>query len=250
MIGRKDHRMAITLLMAVLLSAASGCAHLDTPDAPVDIPPSAEADITARGWRQARFKIVWPQGDPPAWHVDLYLAHRVIGPIMDRYGDRITLWRFHRRAARDTAGHRFRFLFYTDAATAAKIFERLGADTRLEHLRKTGIIETIAFDDTADPVTPGIDATSDPNWPRPIRNAWPVFIMGVSATWLDLIDQLTRSHPSEPASETEALERYAAVNRELTRLWREEGGHAFLHHLSAVFGYEPLNVVERRRIQF
>ena len=36
------------------------------------------------------------------------------------------------------------------------------------------------------------------------------------------------------------LEQYRKVDEKITEKWRNEGQHALLHHLSAVFGYEPM----------
>jgi hypothetical protein len=33
-------------------------------------------------------------------------------------------------------------------------------------------------------------------------------------------------------------------------LWQEEGRHAFLHHLNALFGYESLVVYEKKLMTF
>lgn len=36
----------------------------------------------------------------------------------------------------------------------------------------------------------------------------------------------------------------------LTALWQNEGRHAFLHHLNALFGYEPILIIEKRPMRF
>ena len=43
---------------------------------------------------------------------------------------------------------------------------------------------------------------------------------------------------------------YQEVNTTLSELWRKEGRHAFLHHLNALFGYEPLIYYEKRMLTF
>jgi hypothetical protein len=72
--------------------------------------------------------------------------------------------------------------------------------------------------------------------------------MGVSETWLGLVRDAAGAELGEtrPADTAKLLAGYEAVERRVTQLWREEGGHAFLHHLSAIFGYRPVEVVERR----
>jgi hypothetical protein len=43
---------------------------------------------------------------------------------------------------------------------------------------------------------------------------------------------------------------YRVVNERLVELWRDEGGHAFIHHLNALFGYEETFIYERRLMRF
>jgi hypothetical protein len=40
------------------------------------------------------------------------------------------------------------------------------------------------------------------------------------------------------------------VDEVVEEMWRQEGSHAFLHHLNAIFGYEPVVVYERRLMNF
>ena len=41
---------------------------------------------------------------------------------------------------------------------------------------------------------------------------------------------------------------YATVHQQVVSVWENNGQHAFFHHISAVFGYEPLII--HHRIQF
>ncbi|GAA4959031.1 hypothetical protein GCM10025791_44900 [Halioxenophilus aromaticivorans] len=54
-----------------------------------------------------------------------YLADQVVEPMLTAMAEPIALWRFHRRAGRDKAGHQFSFMFYTDDGTAQQVFTRL-----------------------------------------------------------------------------------------------------------------------------
>ena len=91
-----------------------------------------------------------------------------------------------------------------------------------------------------------VEATSDPRWSPELQRSWPYFIMGASQTWLRLIDEYARQAPpageAQPVDETLAL--YEQVDRAVTRTWQQEGHHAFLHHLNALFGYAPIDVGE------
>jgi hypothetical protein len=79
-----------------------------------------------------------------------------------------------------------------------------------------------------------------------MQRAWPYYIMGVSRLWLELVREYGQAGnlPRSPEA------RYAAINQKIDQLWRDEGGHALLHHLSAVFGYQEVAVVRRELRQF
>jgi hypothetical protein len=54
--------------------------------------------------------------------------------------------------------------------------------------------------------------------------------------WLELVSELSAREKS-----TDDLEaRYKNVQEDITRLWQEEGQHAVLHHLNALYAYQPL----------
>ena len=55
-------------------------------------------------WWYVRFRMAWPEGEDAPWHPDLGLADRVRGPVLEEKAGALTLWRPHRRAARDGAG--------------------------------------------------------------------------------------------------------------------------------------------------
>ena len=88
-----------------------------------------------------------------------------------------------------------------------------------------------------------LEQSSDPNWPIEIQRSWPYFIMGASQGWLMLIQELSADPPLEGSvTYDQLLEHYRDVDTRLTAQWREYGQHAYLHHLSAVFGYEPIRL--------
>ncbi|MGA2936172.1 MAG: hypothetical protein ABSF52_03625 [Syntrophobacteraceae bacterium] len=201
-------------------------------------------------WWYAGFKINWPQDEDPALDTDLLIAHRIISPVLDRYRKDILLWRFHRRAARDEAGHRFSFIFYTTAATARKIYAAIDSSPDLDRMRAEGVILMVLFDDTNANQRPGIESTSDRSWSAPLQKAWPYFIMGVSQTWLDLISQYAEDGRRKPLSPAEMRAFYREINQEVESTWKNEGGHAFLHHLNALFGYGPVNLRSKIEMRF
>jgi hypothetical protein len=194
----------------------------------------------------------WPEDTDPAWHMDLLIAHRVVKPALDRHAQEIALWRFHRRAVRDEAGHQFSFIFYASTDTARRIFSGITVNPVLEQAEASGRVIAVVCDDPSAVLRRGIAATSDPDWPAPLRQAWPYYLMGASQMWLDLVDGMTRGNHATgaPLSFDELDERYAATSAEITGLWQNEGRHAFLHHLNALFGYEPIIIIEKRHMRF
>ena len=68
--------------------------------------------------------------------------------------------------------------------------------------------------------------------------------MGVSKTWLEMIDAEAGRQRQSPDNQSieELQEQYRRVDDEVRKAWQTEGHHAFLHHLNAVFGYTPIIV--------
>jgi len=172
----------------------------------------------------------------------LLLAHKVLSPVIAQHGEQIELWRFHRRAIRDHAGHQFSFIFYSSAQIAARVFDQVRSDPFLEEMRAGGILRRDHYEDTGLVRRPHLEDTSDRRWSLPVQRTWPYYIMGVSEMWLHLVGEFVESHPPEtkPRSLQDYLESFKKVEESMTEAWRKEGRHAYLHHLNALFGYEPL----------
>ncbi len=230
---------ALRLGMIVMLVAASGCASVSPPVEP----PARSAELPAESyWWYLRFRMEWPEGEPPAWHTDLMLADLVVRPVLERRQADIALWRFHRRAARDAAGHQFSFIFYASPATARSVFEDVSSSPALGLARAAGRVTAVLQDDPLHPSRPAPADTSDPAWSAALRSAWPDYLMGASRMWLALVSQHAAPPPASPASFEEMDAAYARADAAVTVVWRDEGRHAFLHHLNALFGYEPLQM--------
>jgi hypothetical protein len=197
------------------------------------------------GWWYVRFRIKWPESAKPSWHVDLLIANEIIAAVLKQYKDRIILWRFHRRAFRDDEGHQFSLTFYSSPETAKEIFKTLQYDRLLKKLKRSGVVIRDIYDDTSKILAPNIQDTSDGHWTAAIRKSWPYYISGISELWLHLISDIVETPEKENLKSLPALMKfYSKANERVNSLWREEGNHAFLHHLNAVFGYEPLLVRE------
>jgi hypothetical protein len=198
-----------------------------------------------RGWWYARFRMKWPEDNNPYWHIDLLLAREVIAPVLSQNANVVPLWRFHRRASRDEEGHQFSFIFYSTQKTAEKIYTAIGSNPWLIKMTRARIVQYLP-EKTGQIIRPNLGDTSDAHWPPMVMKTWPYFIMGVCRMWLNLIDEIIQNGPviQRAPSLNKLLSHYEKVNKSLNTIWQEQGGHAFLHHLNAIFGYESVLVHE------
>jgi len=233
--------LGLALLVSALLGACSSLAPVPGA-APVEPPPTNADNV----WQRVRFFVHWPDGEDPRWYVGALVAHRVVGPALARYRSQIKLWRFHRRANRDPAGHSLSFLSYAPPAVNHRLCADLRADPLVARLLEARVLDKVACSGPPPAAAGRIDATSDGGWSPEMQRAWPYFIMGVSETWLRLLDAYAReTGAADPADVQQTLQRYREVENRISAVWTDEGGHAFIHHLSGVFAYEPLYVNER-----
>ncbi|HIE65918.1 MAG: hypothetical protein ABGX83_04745 [Nitrospira sp.] len=235
---------------SVLLGACASRQRVPSASAlPLALSESPPEGEDNRFWWEARFKIVWPSDHAPDSAVDLLLAHAVIEPLLKDHAKHLLRWRFHRRAAPDSTGHQFTFFFYTNTDTAAELFKKIKENDHLIQALSAQIVEKVILDNPDKPSRPQIEDTSDPQWSPSLQKNWPSYIMGVSALWLGLIDDEMTQVSHLPGMEiSQQLETYRKAEIRITKSWNREGQHAFLHHLSAVFGYEPLLI--RKNILF
>lgn len=139
-------------------------------------------------------------------------------------------------------GHQFSLLFYADPLTAEQLIADVKGSALLRELLEAGFVTQLEAPCRTSGTRTEIEGASDPNWEMPLQRTWPYFAMGMSAHWLALIRELTREHPLDTADANEIVAHYADMDAQISRLWREQGGHAYLHHLNAMFAYEPILV--------
>jgi hypothetical protein len=245
------HRL-ISVILILLMTVIAGCAATRPAKLTERIAPPPQEIASSSGWWSARFRIDWPAEEPVSWHLDLLVAHKIAAPALAQYKDAIDLWRFHRRAVRDDAGHQFSFIFYASAETAYQIFNMLRANEMLSEIKAAGMIIEDRYDNTDRIARPHIEDTSDPAWPPAIQKSWPYFIEGASRMWLNLISETIAGMPDSdrPMSIEEKAEQYKKANTVISELWQKNGQHAFLHHLSALFGYRAIIFYDKRMLKF
>jgi hypothetical protein len=246
-------RKSICLLAALIPFLVSSCASWrggSTPE--FSISEGTPRTPSQCGWWYACFQMEWPENEDPKWQTDLILAHKVLSPIIAQHQETIELWRFHRRALRDQAGHQFTFIFYASPQVARQVFNQVNSDPFLAEMKAGGILIQAHFDDTTFVARPHLEDTSDRRWSLPVQRSWPYYIMGVSEMWLHLIQEIVELNPSEvkPQSLQDYLAFYKKVEESITEAWKREGRHAYLHHLNAIFGYEPLRGSDGSEMKF
>jgi len=217
---------------------------MQTPAGPA---PLTKADVPqGSGWWYVRFRMDRP-AEETRWERDLLLAHRVAAPLIGAHEGEIDLWRFHRRSAADETGHQFSFLFFSTAGVADSINQVILEDPLVGQMLADGVVKEVITDAVDHNDRPDVGDTSDANWSPVMQRTWPYYIMGVSRMWLAMIDQVSRERGvSAEATLGETLEHYAQVNDAIKHIWQQEGYHALLHHLNAIYGYEALVYWEKR----
>lgn len=250
MFGRSVSGHIAIVLVVFLLSACTRTVSIEVPSRTLS-PGSVTATSETTRWWELSFGLKWNSGEEPDWHLDALLANQVCSPALAEHGSRIHLWRFHRRAAPDSAGHRFKLLIYTEADTAEALYAQVRENLLLLWLESEGLVETLHMTEVDRPRRPPISQTSDAGWPPEVQASWPYFIMGVSQMWLKLIEEVSAEDPLPEYSDmTAVLDYYRTVNDRVNTLWREQGQHAYLHHLNALFGYQPLVIQETNLKRF
>jgi hypothetical protein len=188
------------------------------------------------GWWYARFHIDRPAGEEISWYMGSLIGAEVIAPIFDEYYQDVYVWRIHRRAGNDSYGHVFSFIFYSTPQGAQRIYNAIENNAVVKSQLESGRLTRVSIDDVTSITRPNIEDTSDDNWPVSVQKTWPAMIMGASRMWLDLVSDLASRESSIGGLEA----KYKKVQDDITRIWSEEGQHAILHHLNAVYAYQPL----------
>lgn len=237
------------LIAPLLLLIGAGCATVPGDPgrdlSPEEVVQESMAADAAPRWYYLRFQFHRNSRDEVDRHLDLLVANEIIAPILTRYRAGIDLWRFHRRWPDDAAGHQFSFILRTTPKTLSLIDADVRQHVMLARLREDGRLRRYRVDANKSDAPGALAAASDRSWPDELQREWPHFIMGSSRMWLGLV-----------AAEAGKLEakgphtRYAKVSEAMDDLWFNKGNHALFHHLSALFGYQPVRVVRHDIMTF
>lgn len=238
------NRIVVTICLLGFLMCGCSVGKKPIQDAGTHNTPPSYRVLADYYWWRCNFKIFWPANARPDLVIDLFLAHAVVSPVLGQHINDIPYWRFHRRAARDQAGHQFSLLFYSKPEVASAIFAEIHKSEMLERAIETKLVEKVITDNPDHPHLFAIESTSDTHWSLNLQQNWPSYIMGVSSLWLGLINDSFQGSPEEFADTYELLEKYRQIDKKIDKIWKTEGQHALLHHLSAVFGYKPLIIIK------
>jgi len=228
-------------ILSLLLAGCTPTTQVEP--APAYAPRAALIDPEQpdRFWWQLRFRLAWPEGEEADFSRHLLIAEQLLLPVIVEHQEQLPLWRFHRRAGRDATGHQFSLIFFSDKSTAEKVHAEITSAPITQWLIDRQLLEETRFDQRSPQELGRLELTSDPSWPLEIQRSWPHFIMGTSQAWLMQVQELSAQNALVGEVEYPAmLLHYQDVDARLNAQWREFGQHAYLHHLNAVFGYQPL----------
>lgn len=201
--------------------------------------PQAQVGQTDSSWHSCRARWHWSEGVGPPWGGDGLLAVAVFAPLVESADLELSLWRFHRRAARDDAGRRFSFIYRGTASSADSIRHWIKTHPMVHALLEDGVLEEMDCSEVAYWSGTSLAATSDKNWSEVMQQVWPYYINGVSRMWLALMQEQIGPMRGERTLQ-QLLRDSERAHQITTGIWQLEGQHALLHHLSSVFGYQPL----------
>lgn len=244
-LGRTVKAAVFACLSAVLL--LGGCAT--NPSGTIQPLPAASADQGGDAgtlqWHYFRFRFARLADDEVDSSLDLLVAAEIIAPLLQEDQQALPLWRFHRRWPDDQTGHQFSFIVRTDGAGVESINASILAAPLFQRLREEGRLREYRVDVSKAKQPGALAATSDRSWPEDLQREWPYFIMGASRLWLGLVQaEAGKSSAADP------YVRYRDAAEAVDNLWFEEANHALFHHLSALFGYQPVRVIRRDIMTF
>ena len=189
-------------------------------------------------WYEHLFRINRLDNANTRWWIDIFLFDTVVRECLATNSGNINIWRIHRRAADDQAGHQYSLFYYSPHELFEVVKSFIADHKAVKILQSENLLRELIQNSKGKE----IEATSDPSWPVSLQRSWPYFIMGTSQMALELIANLQdSSRPDlESASINECELYYSQLMVKFIDVWKTWGSHAFFHHINAVFGYSPL----------
>ncbi|MEM1112587.1 MAG: hypothetical protein AAGI11_11825 [Pseudomonadota bacterium] len=234
---------ARALIVCACLALAACATSGQTKTYPPLAGSNSQIDLQGLSWWGVRFKMHWPADEPPDLSGHLLLAEQVLQPVILEHEADLQLWRFHRRARRDGAGNQFSLIFLADDQTAKRIDADLRLGALTQRLENAGMLDRVRFEQLSPEAATRLDDTSDPSWPESMQRSWPWFIMGASQAWLIQLQSISQEQGLSASMDYAALtDHYAAVAARMNEQWRSNARHAYFHHLSAIYGYQPVQL--------
>ena len=193
-------------------------------------------------WYFYRFRLKYNFGKAPKWWLDLFIIDRIFRIIIKDKGInyQVKLWRFHRRSGEDNTGHQTTLACYTTGRDSVTIDNIIRSTPSFKLLSDGNLLREYFIEEGGE----YIDGSGDGHWPIEIRQSWPYFIQGASESILEMLRLIIDGiwHMEDFDNILDIEEFYQKVNERLVHIWYSQGGHAYLHHLNALFGYEMTRV--------
>ena len=195
-------------------------------------------------WARARFAVFWPENTEPDWGPGALVTDKVLRPLLIEHFDKIPLWRVHKRALRDSTGNQFSFIFFASDSNRELVCNEIQEHEVISALKAKGVLNSVSCKEDSGDESYSIEGTSDRKWPKDLQRTWPYFAMGASATWMELLHEKAGAQGEGRERATlsldETLGSYRKASYQASRTWARFGQHAYLHHLNAIFDYQPL----------
>jgi hypothetical protein len=198
-------------------------------------------------WYSFNFRICRPPDQEPRWWIDILILDCIVRAVVSDETLSIGLWRVHRRAALDESGHEFTFDCFITEATANAVDDYVQRDAALSFLvTQQLLVKPNGY--SMKERGGSLNSISRETWPAELQEAWPFYIHGVCRALLWMIEAIRRATPDcpdvrQPGVDADVVKRsYQGFGQRLGNEWRDYGHDAFLHHLNAVFAYQPLLV--------
>ena len=187
-----------------------------------------------KSWYGFHFRIPYKKNKPVKSWVDIYIIDVLFRQILYIHKERINLWRFHRRWNDDKTGHQLTLFCYINERGAKGIDTIIKNSKALKLIKTNRNLKRYFYKNYGN----NIESTCDKKWVNEIQQTWPYFINGMSEMILRMIQLVKENTVREIDDDVESF--YIRVNKRLIKIWRKEGRHAFFHHISALFGYDPI----------